>query len=478
MNKIKSILSLSIITMLAFLISCNSENQTSNKAVIKLNFKDYSGAQVIVKSTSPYQINGDTLNANETEAFIYNTTIDKPTYFELNIIGQRQAITVYIRPGDSVIVNTQDARTFTSTPEFGGNAPIYNDYIFKAEQVSASFNNTLMNIFKNEESQALKAIDSLRAIHADNIAALRKGNSNIDPYFLKIEEARALYGWANLHSLYPKYYNYINKLDDENGIKLSPEFDTYLAEVKLSNVDLLVLPVYTNFLKQYYQADYDLYYNTELEAEYSSYANYQLSEYNKGIENSEIKSILAYTSINDQVNYQGKKDKGTYWELFSNICTNDIFIKDIESKMEKWAHLDKGQPIKDIEMQDIDENIVSFSDFKGKWIYIDVWATWCNPCIKEIPVLKQLEEDFRGKDVVFISLSVDRQAEPWQEMVKAKELKGVQVWVGQNEIISTFYKVSGIPRFMIFDPQGNIYDANAKRPSMGAGDIISDLLKK
>ncbi|MCK5847550.1 MAG: hypothetical protein KAG84_08925, partial [Bacteroidales bacterium] len=172
MNKIKSILSLSIITMLAFLISCNSENQTSNKAVIKLNFKDYSGAQVIVKSTSPYQINGDTLNANETEAFIYNTTIDKPTYFELNIIGQRQAITVYIRPGDSVIVNTQDARTFTSTPEFGGNAPIYNDYIFKAEQVSASFNNTLMNIFKNEESQALKAIDSLRAIHADNIAAL------------------------------------------------------------------------------------------------------------------------------------------------------------------------------------------------------------------------------------------------------------------------------------------------------------------
>ncbi len=479
MNSIKTLLIVSIIAILAILSSCNNESIKSNKAVIKLDFKVSDNIKPIIKSTSPFQLNADTLTADANGKFIFNIKIKSPAYYNISFEGFRQSFTIYIRPGDSVIVNAQDISSIANTLTFNGNAPVYNDYIYEAELISRQASQSLMNLFKYDETRAMFSIDSIRAIHADNIASLQKGNANIDPFFLKIEKARAIYEWAKLHKLYPLYFNYINKLDDENGVKLSPEYDTYLAEVNLNDDELITLPAYIDFLKIYLQADYNLYYNDdELETKYGSYANYQLYSYNEKVESKEIKSILSYSSIMDQVNYQGKKEKDTYWTLFESLCTNEILKSNINVELSKWAHLDKGQATEEIEMNDIEGNKVHFSDFKGKWIYIDIWATWCSPCVKEIPTLKNLEKQFHGQNIVFMSISVDKTAKPWLEMVKDKELKGIQVWAGQNETINTFYKVNGIPRFMIFDPQGNIYDANAIRPSMGMDKVIEELLKK
>lgn len=108
-------------------------------------------------------------------------------------------------------------------------------------------------------------------------------------------------------------------------------------------------------------------------------------------------------------------------------------------------------------------------EFRGKYVYIDVWATWCAPCRVEIPFLKKLEEKYHDKNIVFVSLSIDQKkdVEKWKKLIKDKELGGVQVFA-DNDWNSQFvkdYNITGIPRFIIIDPNGNIVKADAPRPS-------------
>jgi thiol-disulfide isomerase/thioredoxin len=109
------------------------------------------------------------------------------------------------------------------------------------------------------------------------------------------------------------------------------------------------------------------------------------------------------------------------------------------------------------------------SDFKGKYVYIDVWATWCGPCRAEIPFLKKTEEKFEGKNIAFVSISVDVQKdfEKWRKFVTEKQLGGVQLFADKdwNSDFMKSYSINSIPRFILIDPTGKIVSADATRPS-------------
>jgi thiol-disulfide isomerase/thioredoxin len=108
-------------------------------------------------------------------------------------------------------------------------------------------------------------------------------------------------------------------------------------------------------------------------------------------------------------------------------------------------------------------------DFKGKYVYLDIWATWCGPCRAEIPSLKKIEEKYHGKNIEFVSISVDvdKDHEKWQKFVTDKELGGVQLFADKNwmsDFIQS-YGINAIPRFILIDPSGNVVSADANRPS-------------
>ncbi|WP_294960073.1 TlpA disulfide reductase family protein [uncultured Flavobacterium sp.] len=109
------------------------------------------------------------------------------------------------------------------------------------------------------------------------------------------------------------------------------------------------------------------------------------------------------------------------------------------------------------------------SDLKGKYVYIDLWATWCAPCRAEIPYLQKIEEKYHGKNIEFVSISIDKAKdnEKWKKFVTDKKLGGVQLFADkdwESEFVVN-YGVTGIPRFILIDPQGNIVKSDASRPS-------------
>lgn len=131
----------------------------------------------------------------------------------------------------------------------------------------------------------------------------------------------------------------------------------------------------------------------------------------------------------------------------------------------------------------------SLSDLKGKYVYMDIWATWCGPCKAEIPYLKKVEKKYHNKNIEFVSISVDdgrgykgdanAAKEGWKKMIADKTLGGVQL-LADNGFKSTFiqdYKINGIPRFILVDPDGNIVNADAPRPSSDQLIKLFDELK-
>lgn len=120
------------------------------------------------------------------------------------------------------------------------------------------------------------------------------------------------------------------------------------------------------------------------------------------------------------------------------------------------------------------------SDFRGKYVYIDLWATWCGPCRQEIPYLQKIEEKYHGKNIEFVSISIDnaKDNEKWKKFVSDKNLGGVQLFADkdwESEFVVK-YGVTGIPRFILIDPKGTIVNSDAARPSAPELQVQLDTL--
>ena len=139
---------------------------------------------------------------------------------------------------------------------------------------------------------------------------------------------------------------------------------------------------------------------------------------------------------------------------------------EVKKSKEKTA---AGTTAPDITLDTPDGKQVQLKDVcKGKFTYIDVWATWCGPCKKEIPHMAKLVERFKGNDKVqFLSISVDESVEAWKKMIEADKPAWAQYNIhgAVNAQFSKDWGITGIPRFIMIDKDGNIFAADASRPS-------------
>ena len=154
-------------------------------------------------------------------------------------------------------------------------------------------------------------------------------------------------------------------------------------------------------------------------------------------------------------------------KYFSKYLTTESHHRRMDELSAKLYVGNKGAKAADFTYPDRNGKLVSLSDFKGKVVVVDVWATWCGPCRKEIPYLIKLEEEMRGKDVVFIGVSVDEKKDhqAWLDVLDKEGLEGIQLFArGWSQIVKD-YKIKGIPRFMVFDRQGKVVTIDSPRPS-------------
>jgi peroxiredoxin len=117
-----------------------------------------------------------------------------------------------------------------------------------------------------------------------------------------------------------------------------------------------------------------------------------------------------------------------------------------------------GKAAQDFALPDLQGNQVSLSQFKGKVVVLDFWATWCPPCRKEMPELQTLFEKYKDKDVQVIAVSTDDTTEPVEAFVKDNSISFLVLHGSRDEMraIDQFYKITAIPRVLIIDREGVI----------------------
>lgn len=164
-------------------------------------------------------------------------------------------------------------------------------------------------------------------------------------------------------------------------------------------------------------------------------------------------------------------EKGVTQDLSSFLAKNSQYMVTDQQKskmkvFEQRARLKiPGTSWIDFSYPDINGKIHNLSDYLGNVVLIDVWATWCAPCLAEQPGLEELEKSFKGKKVVFISLSIDTDKAKWKDMVEKKKLSGLHLFSNHEGPIIADYEVTSIPRFILFDKNGKTVDLDAPRPS-------------
>lgn len=158
-----------------------------------------------------------------------------------------------------------------------------------------------------------------------------------------------------------------------------------------------------------------------------------------------------------------------YLEALKEFCPEGQDIADrCADAFNAYKTTRPGADMPDLRMTATDGSEVLLSSLFGKVIYIDLWATWCGPCIRETPYMAALAERMKGQDdILCISISTDDTDEPWLKHL-AKECPGWPQYRADPEAYVQFSKslnISGIPRFIIIAMDGKIYDPDSIRPS-------------
>ncbi len=119
----------------------------------------------------------------------------------------------------------------------------------------------------------------------------------------------------------------------------------------------------------------------------------------------------------------------------------------------------KGQVVPDFTLEDLTGKSVKLSDFRGKTVLLLFWASWCPDCRAEIPQIKAMHTLANPDNVMFVSVSFDREKDTWKQFVPDNNLPGIQLFDPQGmkeSAIGKAYNIKWIPSMYVIDPQGNV----------------------
>lgn len=189
----------------------------------------------------------------------------------------------------------------------------------------------------------------------------------------------------------------------------------------------------------------------------------QMKWFAENINNDTLRETLINVVATEYVDQEGVKNAAPLRNLQATYVTMPSLNRLFDKACAAWDLTVPGRPSPEPKAETLSGDTLRLSDYRGKYIYIDLWATWCAPCRKQFPFLKTLEEKFKGKNIVFIGLSTDADKEAWRAM--APTLSGIQAHLGTKSEFARAYKVEGIPHFILLDRQGRIINNAMTRPS-------------
>ncbi|MEA3448616.1 MAG: TlpA disulfide reductase family protein [Bacteroidota bacterium] len=405
----------------------------------------------------------DSIAIDSLNEFIHCIETNKAAYIDIKL--RRIQFTIYAHPGDTMHF-TIDAGEHKHPVVFHGNNTKASEYLYalRTQQLSHPVFNELLR-----QDSVEKFLAGTGNLHDTLFYHLNQYvNEQEDAYFISQEKSRIDYLIKHQKIVYSKYYAYITG----NSIPDSAAYFSFITQTEIEDPQSLVLPEYLNFLENAFLLQLDD--NPDTTSSYGDDIKYQLKSIRKKFDNQDIKLALYNKILTGYAQYNGFEGLDSEYTWLKTHLDNENLLNDLEKLHASWDKISKGKKAPGFTYPDISGDSISLSDFKGKPIYIDVWASWCGPCIREMPYMDSLHDEYKDKNIVFLSVSVDEKADNWLTSLEQHPPEWTQLHTGDWDCkLCHDYNIKAIPRFLLIDRKGKIISASAPRPS---SDEIKPLL--
>jgi len=351
-----------------------------------------------------------------------------------------------------------DANNFMESINFGGPGADINNYL--ADKARMFGSRMDYELFKQVPTAFKASMDSLLAAKQQLLSEQLPDNAD-DPFWIT-EEAELLYDFVTVMNQYPGTHKYYAQVDE---LELPDDFYNFKANLELDREDYLKSKNYTSFIDGFVREQ-----SGEAIAAAGEGADRNMISFETAVEVLENEAVLnTYLSnrMSGLMQWNDLAELEDEVSFFKSKVSDEELLTKFEEEYADWKKLAAGQPAIEFQGKDSAGNTIKFSDFRGKYVYVDVWATWCGPCKYEIPYLKELEADYHDRNIVFLSYSIDDDHQAWVDFIPENELGGVQI-IGEKAWESKLcqdYKIRGVPTFMFFGPDGEIINVKMTRPS-------------
>ncbi len=411
-------------------------------------------------------------------SFSLKVPFDRPSFFQLR---QGKLITqIYAEPGDSIRLTANGKKPF-KTLSFSGSGKERNEYLLEWKRFSIdSFRTAKKALYQKDliqdPSRFDKALDSVFRMREDFLA---DHEDSLDERFMQLEDARMAFDRAVQRFRFHRYLKY----KGADSSKVGKDFWAPIEELDLTDPRNVAFPAYYSFLKLYgfrlrqkaIEADSALTDSARFPVLYKAFK--------EKVESDTARYAFLAKNLYYQLRLRGAERTGPSLQKLEEAPFFNNLQDSLKAIYDKWQRIAAGKEAPGFSYPNVAGDTLTLADLKGKLVYIDAWATWCGPCKREIPHLKELEERFSEDPIAFVSISLDREKDrkTWEKMVDDKELGGHQLFANGEAFGSEFaraYQIRSIPRFILIGPDGKIIDANAERPSNDAAEQLEKAMEE
>ena len=389
-----------------------------------------------------------TLALDEAGSAVLNLNDVKSAY--MAIYHGREYLKLYVEGGDEAALSFD-----------GGN--MAGSYVLEGGKPAAvKYLNTVKLLPLPDEDYALPFDEyrtRLSSKEGDALKLLKAMDLSGEGRFRKMEESRIKYAYASALLMYPVGHKIMSGKPD-----YAPDqgYYDFISGYVVEDDHLVCLDEYREFISEaMHILDAD---NRNLTGIYPKTIA-QIKYAADRLKNAEIRETIIHHIATRYVDNFGVKDIDELQNLYCAYVTDPEMVAAYEAKCERWDLSRPGRMSPGFKAEDVDGKMWTLADFRGRYVYIDMWATWCAPCRQEIPYLKKLEAEFKDAEIVFLGLSTDSDKSKWEKMVSSGELTGTQLYLGTKSSFQEAYRIDGIPRFILLDKEGKIISNDMSRPS-------------
>ena len=423
---------------------------------IKFEVEDLTLSQVavLIDRTTNYTVDLDKNGKGEIE--LKNTGAIYP------VIGYGQdMMPVFIAKGDKATIHF-NGTAFTKGVDVVGKCPEATKYLQTLMVPEAQGYDKEFPEFKKEIEANLKTcLADLKA----------RGLDEKCPEFYALESERLRYICGQGYIMYPIGYAMMKELEAYTpGEEYFEVLSTYIEEKpKLADVD-----AYRSFLQFAIPSLISHESGEEITDGYDR-AIKTIKYLALNFEDQTLKDKLIRMIALDHIQNFGVRNTSELHKMVKAYIKDPAYLDEIESIYEAENPIVVGKLSPEFKAEKTDGSTCSLADFQGKYLYIDIWATWCAPCRRELPHFKALEERFADRDITFLGLSIDDDKARWAEMVNSGKTSSHQALIDKESEFLEAYDVRSIPRFILLDKEGKIVNPNMVQPSSGQ---VVEMLEK